>query len=297
MALETSTTIKGLNEANPVGATDKKREGDDHLRMIKQVLQYSFPDQDHARGSLDDSGVADAYQVTFTKLAPLSYVKYMEVTFLVANTNTGASTLQVNALGAKAIKTVSGQALAAGALVATRLARVVYDGTNFILISAGGGDIEAGAVALFVQAACPAGWTQDTTNNDKVMRVVSGTGGGTGGDWTFTGFAIDGHALTEAEMPSHAHAGSTATATSAGAIEILMNSGSSGAAANGDVLGGAASHKPDGDFDWKLSAQTNITHNHTLTVTSEGSDNTHTHGVTNTSWRPAYVDVVACTKD
>jgi hypothetical protein len=34
----------------------------------------------------------------------------------------------------------------------------------------------------FQASAAPAGWTQVTSQNDKVLRVVSGTGGGTGGD-------------------------------------------------------------------------------------------------------------------
>lgn len=35
--------------------------------------------------------------------------------------------------------------------------------------------------ALFFQATVPTGWTLDTSTNDKMLRVVSGVGGGTGG--------------------------------------------------------------------------------------------------------------------
>jgi|GEM_PF-3319249 len=38
MGLENSTTISGLNSAFPLG-TDPKSEGDDHLRLVKSVLQ------------------------------------------------------------------------------------------------------------------------------------------------------------------------------------------------------------------------------------------------------------------
>jgi hypothetical protein len=34
---------------------------------------------------------------------------------------------------------------------------------------------------VFFQASSPTGWTLDTTHNDKALRVVSGTGGGSGG--------------------------------------------------------------------------------------------------------------------
>jgi len=41
--------------------------------------------------------------------------------------------------------------------------------------------IPAGTVICFFQAAAPTGWTQVVTQNDKVLRVVSGAGGGSGG--------------------------------------------------------------------------------------------------------------------
>jgi hypothetical protein len=38
----------------------------------------------------------------------------------------------------------------------------------------------------FFQASAPTGWTQNTTHNDKALRVVSGTGAGSGGSIAFT---------------------------------------------------------------------------------------------------------------
>lgn len=43
MGLEVTTTISGLVATNPVGATDTKSQGDDHLRLIKNVLKTTFP--------------------------------------------------------------------------------------------------------------------------------------------------------------------------------------------------------------------------------------------------------------
>ena len=48
MALETGTYIDDLNTANPVGATDPKSAGDDHLRLIKSVLKSTFPNATEA---------------------------------------------------------------------------------------------------------------------------------------------------------------------------------------------------------------------------------------------------------
>lgn len=43
MGLEVATYISGLNSSNPVGATDPKSQGDDHLRLIKSTLLNTFP--------------------------------------------------------------------------------------------------------------------------------------------------------------------------------------------------------------------------------------------------------------
>jgi hypothetical protein len=48
MALESASFISQLVPTNPVGATDKVDRGDDHLRMVKAVLQATFPAADHA---------------------------------------------------------------------------------------------------------------------------------------------------------------------------------------------------------------------------------------------------------
>jgi len=50
--------------------------------------------------------------------------------------------------------------------------------------------IPAGTKMAFFQASVPTGWTQDTSVNDRVLRVVSGTGGGSGGSWTISGISV-----------------------------------------------------------------------------------------------------------
>lgn len=42
MSLETGDYIADLNPSNPVGATDYKSQGDDHLRLVKKCVQQSF---------------------------------------------------------------------------------------------------------------------------------------------------------------------------------------------------------------------------------------------------------------
>lgn len=43
MALESGTYISDLNGNNPVGATDPKSQGDDHIRLVKTTILNSFP--------------------------------------------------------------------------------------------------------------------------------------------------------------------------------------------------------------------------------------------------------------
>lgn len=81
-----------------------------------------------------DTGAANAYVVTLSP-APSGYVAGMQVLVKVANTNAGgASTINVNALGAKAIQ-YAGAALVAGTLVAGLIYGIVYDGTQFQLLN------------------------------------------------------------------------------------------------------------------------------------------------------------------
>ena len=43
MPLETGTYISDLNASNPVGASDTKSEGDNHIRLIKSTILATFP--------------------------------------------------------------------------------------------------------------------------------------------------------------------------------------------------------------------------------------------------------------
>ena len=64
-----------------------------------------------------------------------AYVAGMRLTFKADVANTGAATLNINSLGAKTIKKNYNQDLATGDIVAGQIVEVVYDGTNFQLVS------------------------------------------------------------------------------------------------------------------------------------------------------------------
>ena len=76
--------------------------------------------------------------------------------------------------------------------------------------------VPAGAITNFANASAPTGWTQVTTYNNYAMRIVSGTGAGTGGSVGFTtAFAsqtpagtIGATTLSTSQIPGHNHQGS-----------------------------------------------------------------------------------------
>src|ERR1043165_5290682 len=117
MSLESGSYIANLNPANPA-PNDPKSQGDDHIRLIKDVLQKSFPGFSGAivvTGT--DGGVANAYTLTPSPALP-SYVDRMIVVFSPTVANTGASTLNISSLGTLQIRSVDGQPMVANDLAA-----------------------------------------------------------------------------------------------------------------------------------------------------------------------------------
>lgn len=79
-----------------------------------------------------DTGAADVYAVTLSP-APVGYVTGLMVQVLFSATNTGACTVNVNGLGARAIKLQNGANPNAGDLRAGDIHQLIFDGTNFVL--------------------------------------------------------------------------------------------------------------------------------------------------------------------
>lgn len=134
MALETALQIADLVKTNP-GSGDPKSQGDDHIRLIKAVLQNAFAGLSGAvivTGT--DGGAANAYTLTPTN--PLvAYGNRMLMYFSPTANNTGACTMNISGLGTKAIKAVDGSALALGDLIVGYLYTAVYNGTEWRLTS------------------------------------------------------------------------------------------------------------------------------------------------------------------
>lgn len=125
LALELETVI------NSMGIT---LSGSSTNQLTKAIADYALAGQHFI-----DSGIADAYVLTSvgSRLAPHDYIDGMRLRFFALATNTGASTVNVQTLGVKAIKRPDGSALSAADIVANSYIELMYrtSGGYFILTS------------------------------------------------------------------------------------------------------------------------------------------------------------------
>ena len=158
----------------------------------------------------------------------------------------------------------------------------------------------AGTAMLFVQTAAPTGWTKSTANNDKALRVVSGTAS-TGGSVAFTtafaSQAVSGSVgtsgattLTTGQIPNHYH-------------QVFVSSFAG-------TLGLTTAGGPDGSWYGFTDQPENGNHystpagssSSTFANNDNGGGGSHTHSggsFTGTAINLAvqYVDVIIATKD
>jgi len=136
MSLETATYIYNLVATNPT-STDPKSEGDDHIRVIKSVIKNSFagfPGMVVVTGTEAQGATVNDYAVTITP-APSAYTASTLIVFKATHANTGAVTLQINALGTKSLLAVDNTALKSGDIESGGAVFAYYDGTSFYLVS------------------------------------------------------------------------------------------------------------------------------------------------------------------
>jgi hypothetical protein len=168
MGLETGTYIDDLVTTNPVSATDLVRNGADHIRLLKSLIKNSFAG---AGGvvlvSAVDAGTLNSVVLTPTP-AITEYTTRMLIVWHQSLTSTSTTpTINVSGLGAKTIVSSTGNALAAGDLVANRVYVGVYDGTYVQLTAVTQNYIDQIAFTSALPAL--------SGNDGKYLKVVSGT--------------------------------------------------------------------------------------------------------------------------
>jgi len=111
--------------------------GSGGFAMQSQIANVFASKSDVQKGTLvyaADAGSNDTYAVTLSP-APTAYTTGMVVHFYANTVNTGAATLNVNSLGAKTIKKNVSSDLSDGDIRAGQIIAVIYDGTNFQILS------------------------------------------------------------------------------------------------------------------------------------------------------------------
>lgn len=123
-------------------------------------------------------GSANAQTVTLAPV-PGAYYAGMEVTFLAGNTNTGATTLNCNSLGAKNIY-VANAACVGGEILSGKAYTVVYDGTQFQMISPPNTG-RGGLIGFQKFTSSGTSTYTPTAGTNSVYVLCVGAGGGGGG--------------------------------------------------------------------------------------------------------------------
>lgn len=122
-APDATTTVKGIGKVSvaPASPTSPVFVGDNDPRVAPNDYATS-------------TGSANAYVLTLGA-APAALAAGQQYSFKANFTNTGASTLNVNSLGAKNIYKLASTALVAGDIISGAVVIVRYDGTEFQLVS------------------------------------------------------------------------------------------------------------------------------------------------------------------
>ena len=147
----------------------------------------------------------------------------------------------------------------------------------------------SGTVMLFYQASAPTGWTKVTTQNNKALRVVSGTGGGTGGSNAFTDTLTGSIGIT-ANAANTTATGNVTVADGTGGGSVTIANASTGGTVNNHTLTTAEmpshthSYQANYDCNGVISGYQNwgitCNQNQSQTSGSTGGGGAHSHGFT-----------------
>jgi hypothetical protein len=106
------------------------------MKKVLFILFIVISISTNAQVQLVSGGSANAYTLTFPGV--LSYTNGVSITFKASFANTGTATININSLGAKTIMKQVSNNLASGDILSGQVVNLVYDGTNFQMISASG---------------------------------------------------------------------------------------------------------------------------------------------------------------
>lgn len=227
------STINWAEGQAPSSVNDSARA------MMAAVAKW----RDDNAGALTTGGTATAFTLTTNQVfSSLSAMSGMCLRVKFNATNGASPTLNVDGLGAKSIVSVSGTAVGTGSIRANQIYDLVYaNGSSEWILIGGAPTLEAfpsGTLMLFQQTSAPTAWTKQTTHNDKALRVVSGIAS-SGGSTAFT-TVFAARTIAQANLPSGALTGSSATFTATAGQHVGSGTGAT-------TLSGSGTTIPTGD--------------------------------------------------
>jgi hypothetical protein len=194
------------------------------------VIFPSFSQQNYYAA---DSGAANAMAVVLSP-TPSGYVAGMVLNVKVAVTNTGATTINANGLGAQSVVNLNGSTLKSQQMLAGEVAQLVYDGSQFQLTSLSPFAVRQSAVSRTTSVFTTSGnWTFTVPAGVYYVNVEIWGAGGGGGGANSAGLAAGGGAggystfgLTVS--PGDVLNGNVGAAASGGAAGAANNGGTGG---------------------------------------------------------------------
>ncbi len=155
-------------------------------------------------------------------------------------------------------------------------------------------DIPSGSKTLFPQAAAPTGWVKDTSFDNATIRIVSGSGGSSGGSVNFTeaftsytpqgtinasglsgGGSVGATSISVSQMPAHAHSYASRECSPVG-FTVVPGGNISRCTQSTQSQGGNSGH----------------THGFTGSISGSASFT----GTATNQFAVKYVDAIVCTK-
>jgi hypothetical protein len=104
-----------------------------------------------------------------------AYTDGLRCTFRPAATNTGAATINLSGIGAKAIRDPDGEVLSAGAIVEGRVTEIIFieDDDHFRLVTSGGTTNVTVQGGIILQRSAPARAVSNSSSTTSLTAVVS----------------------------------------------------------------------------------------------------------------------------
>lgn len=193
MGLESTTTIEGLNSANPLGS-DPKSQADDHLRLIKSVLKASFPRLSRAIFNTQD--VTANYTVLATDFLATLVVKSNAVLTVPVSSLGTPFVFIVYTKNATATITPTGTTIngqASYALPPNNISFVISDGQALVTLTGLGANTFTGAQTVPNEPYVFSSWANDMSVPTKgAIAQVMG--------YLKTVFAFNGSATLDSDV-------------------------------------------------------------------------------------------------